>query len=248
MIEQLKTIREALVLISDTHVHTYQKALTALTQLEAMAGEQELVAWTIAGEITDWSKNFSMYKTQHYNRPVFAAPVARQPQCHKRANDYCKCSRKAMLCDGVGPAQQPQAEAVRWCPDVCPITGKPFFMWIDHPRHGSVPTYGGPYDSYTIPVRDDAGSFCCERYDHDNGWWVADEVHDVGVQIVSDQAYVSDEAPQQDEAVPSDAFLADVMTAAGLVTHGKQCKALGERLMENVAQLRAAIAQQKGQP
>ena len=106
-----------------------------------------------------------------------------------------------------------QAEAVRWRPDVCPITGKPFFMWIGHPKHGDVPAYGGPYDSYTIPVRHEDGSFCCERYDHDNGWWVTDEMHDVGVQIVSDQAYVSDEAPQQAEAVPRD-VVRDAMVEA----------------------------------
>lgn len=41
-----------------------------------------------------------------------AAPASQQPQCHKKANDYCQCSRKAMLCDGVGPTPQPQAEAV----------------------------------------------------------------------------------------------------------------------------------------
>ena len=90
---------------------------------------------------------------------------------------------------------QPQ-EPVAWCPDVCPITGLPFFMWIEHHETGQkVPTYGGPYDSYTIPVRDKDGSYCRERYDHDLGGWLIDEVEDVGVQIVSDQAYVSDEPP-----------------------------------------------------
>lgn len=87
-----------------------------------------------------------------------------------------------------------------WRPDVCPITGLPFFMWIEHHKTGQrVPTYGGPYDSYTIPVQDEDGSYCRERYDHDNGWWVTDEVDDVGVQIVSDQAYVSDTNPQPDD-------------------------------------------------
>ena len=33
-------------------------------------------------------------------------------------------------------------------------------------------------------------------------------------------------------------FLSDVLTAAGLVTHGKQCKALGERLADMCAKLR----------
>lgn len=35
-------------------------------------------------------------------------------------------------------------------------------------------------------------------------------------------------------------FLSDVLTAAGLITHGKRCKALGERLSDMVMRLRAA--------
>lgn len=66
----------------------------------------------------------------------------------------------------------------RWCPDPCPITGRPFFMWLDHPDDGYVPTYGGPFDSYTIPERDindgDRG-YTVHRYDHDEGAWVDDE-------------------------------------------------------------------------
>jgi hypothetical protein len=86
-----------------------------------------------------------------------------------------------------------------WCPDVCPITGLPFFMWIEHHKSGQiVPTYGGPYDSYTIPVRHEDGSYCRERYDHDEGGWLLDFVEDVGVQIVSDQAYVSEAPPQRE--------------------------------------------------
>ena len=93
--------------------------------------------------------------------------------------------------------QESVQEPVAWCPDVCPITGLPFFMWIEHHETGQmVPTYGGPYDSYTIPVRDKDGSYCREQYDHDRGGWLTDEVEDVGIQIVSDQAYVSDGRPQ----------------------------------------------------
>ena len=33
-------------------------------------------------------------------------------------------------------------------------------------------------------------------------------------------------------------ILSDVLTAAGLVKHGKQCKALGERLADMCAKLR----------
>lgn len=56
-------------------------------------------------------------------------------------------------------------------PTECPITGRPFFMVL---RDGErlIPTYGGPFDSYTIPVRDDDGGLFVRRYDHDEGGWV----------------------------------------------------------------------------
>ena len=59
-----------------------------------------------------------------------------------------------------------ETKAVRnqWRPDICPITGRAFFMWIEHPTLGNVPTYGGPLDSYTIPTKDGDGEFSCERY------------------------------------------------------------------------------------
>jgi len=86
-------------------------------------------------------------------------------------------------------------ESAPWCPDVCPITGRPFFMWIDHWQTGKpVPTYGGPYDSYTIPVKDSDGSFECERYDHDEGGWLTEGAgwHCLGVRLVDDQSFVVD--------------------------------------------------------
>ncbi len=54
----------------------------------------------------------------------------------------------------------------------CPITGRPFFMNLEHPEMGEVPTFGGPFDSYTIPEVDDDGGLSCERYDHDAGHWI----------------------------------------------------------------------------
>ncbi len=72
----------------------------------------------------------------------------------------------------------------QWKPDVCPITGRGFFMWIEHPQMGMVPTYGGPFDSYTIPTRDSDGEFSCERYDHDLGNWVDGEC--VGAYLIDD--------------------------------------------------------------
>lgn len=84
-------------------------------------------------------------------------------------------------------------DASRWCPDRCPITFRPFFMWLDHPEKGLVPTYGGPYDSYTIPepeMPEDGKKtefhdieFHCERYDHDEGMWV-DGSEDPGYRVI----------------------------------------------------------------
>ena len=57
--------------------------------------------------------------------------------------------------------------------EVCPITGLPFFMMIEH-HDGLVPTYGGPYDSYTIPQQHDDPNdgYWWDCYDHDRGCWV----------------------------------------------------------------------------
>ena len=59
-------------------------------------------------------------------------------------------------------------------------------------------------------------------------------------------------APKAATGEPSDTsfsqFLSDVMTAAGLVSHGKQCKALGDRLGDMVMRLRAAPQQEAQEP
>ncbi|EHQ9038372.1 hypothetical protein ACEOS4_005111 [Escherichia coli] len=73
----------------------------------------------------------------------------------------------------------------QWRPDICPITGRAFFMWIEHPELGNVPTYGGPLDSYTIPTKDGDGEFSCERYDHDFGGWVESEC--LGLYLIDDK-------------------------------------------------------------
>ena len=80
-----------------------------------------------------------------------------------------------------------ETNAVRnqWRPDICPITGRAFFMWIEHPTLGNVPTYGGPLDSYTIPTKDGDGEFSCERYDHDFGGWVESECP--GLYLIDDK-------------------------------------------------------------
>lgn len=65
----------------------------------------------------------------------------------------------------------PQSVAIY---DRCPFTGRPHFMDIEHPELGLVPTYGGPFDSFTIPIPDDDDerTLRSERFDHDQGAWV----------------------------------------------------------------------------
>ncbi len=104
------------------------------------------------------------------------------------------------------PQAAPAAVAVpdeRWCPDVCPITGRRFFGWIEHWKTGKdIPTYGGPFDSYTLPVKDEDGTFSCERFDHDAGEWMTEGMGwcDLGLMLADDQAFVvQPENPRYDE-------------------------------------------------
>ncbi len=65
-------------------------------------------------------------------------------------------------------------------PSKCPLTGLPFFMPIKHPDLGLVPTFGGPFDSYTTPEKDEGDdSYFWWRFDHDLGGWTGKEVVDL---------------------------------------------------------------------
>ena len=87
------------------------------------------------------------------------------------------------------------SHAFQWCPDICPVTFRPFFMWIEHSELGWVPTYGGPLDSYTIPspCLPESGKvdrceieYTCFRFDHDEGCWIDGE-EDPGVRSIKDE-------------------------------------------------------------
>ena len=72
-------------------------------------------------------------------------------------------------------------------PSVCPFTGLKFFMELQLPDDEGgaiVPTYGGPFDSYTIPERDSDGHYFQYRYDHDEGGWL--EQQGLSLVVVSD--------------------------------------------------------------
>lgn len=62
-------------------------------------------------------------------------------------------------------------------PATCPVTGMRFFTMVyAQDSDELVPTYGGPFDSYTIPTQDGNGDWIREHYDHDEGGWVDAEV------------------------------------------------------------------------
>jgi len=76
-------------------------------------------------------------------------------------------------------------------------------MWIEHWKTGqAVPTYGGRFDSYTIPVKDEHGTLSCERFDHDAGEWMTEGMGwcDLGLKLADDQAFVVESSnPRYDE-------------------------------------------------
>jgi hypothetical protein len=96
-------------------------------------------------------------------------------------------------------------------PEKCPITRRPFFMVISHPELGWVPTYGGPYDSYTIPHMEGKPNepyhereLTCHHYDHDYGGWVDDE--SIPMRVINEgvlNALQSTQAPCPYEPHPS---------------------------------------------
>ncbi|WP_051230322.1 ASCH domain-containing protein [Epilithonimonas caeni] len=60
----------------------------------------------------------------------------------------------------------------------CPVTGLKHFASITNEDSVFVETYGGPFDSYTIPIQDpdDPKEFTRTRYCHDRGEWRGDEM------------------------------------------------------------------------
>lgn len=55
-------------------------ARTAIALDRKRRGVGEPVAWTVAGEVKNWSRDFSKYRTQHYIRPVYLHPPIQSTQ------------------------------------------------------------------------------------------------------------------------------------------------------------------------
>lgn len=122
---------------------------------------------------------------QFLKKASFASNVDREAAllCCKTLTEAARATPAAEALQAaaqpVDAPKTPTDSSFLWRPDKCPITRLPFFMWIEHPTMGWVPTYGGPLDSYTIPVMGGLANepwhqrpLERERYDHDAGYWV----------------------------------------------------------------------------
>lgn len=109
--------------------------------------------------------------------------------------------------------------AKRSWPDKCPITRRDFFMEID-----GVPTYGGPYDSYTIPEMlgtpeqpwHDRELFV-RRFDHDRGCWVDDEI--ISQRVIHD-GVLDDLLDEKELSMPQGWQLVPVEPTENMIGHG----------------------------
>jgi hypothetical protein len=128
---------------------------------------------------------------------ILASPHE-QPAATERALRDCLVLISSLV------AERDAARANPWCPDVCPLTGRPFFMWID-----GEPTYGGPFDSYTIPKRDEIGEYSCRQFDHDEGGWNDWEVG-LGLIVKTEDDWISIE----DRALTAERLLAEAVEQA----------------------------------
>ncbi|WP_227633598.1 hypothetical protein [Klebsiella michiganensis] len=130
------------------------------------------------------AKKLAFLMTERFSMNPISAKLLNEAWRLAFPDEVAVARRMRALVEALEKAQQAININNQWKPDVCPITGRRFFLWIEHPELGYVPTYGGPYDSYTIPTRDSDGEFSCERYDHDFGGWVDGEC--VGAYLIDD--------------------------------------------------------------
>jgi hypothetical protein len=87
----------------DAAITAINEALNDASHLAAPV--QELVAYTVSGEVKNWATDFSKYKTRHYTRPVYTRPVYTTPHAAQPAPvQRCKS------CDGAGDVHDQTGE------------------------------------------------------------------------------------------------------------------------------------------
>lgn len=140
----------------------------------ALAGKQQNKPVTITETIRTAPERIWLQvgDQSHYHSEPFPEHHDEVTWC---ADSVVACEVPYVRADLAGKV--PEQHKTNW-PDKCPITRRDFFMEID-----GVPTYGGPYDSYTIPEMLGTPEqpwhereLFVRRFDHDEGRWVDDEV------------------------------------------------------------------------
>ena len=106
------------------------RALVKTLRARLAQPESEPVAWTVGGLITDFSRDFSAYKTKTYTKPLYTTPPQAEPK--PVADKYLmevECTKCGAKQDGVLTVTTPQQrkewqgltdaewETTHWSPD-----------------------------------------------------------------------------------------------------------------------------------
>lgn len=177
-------------------VFMYESDIAALADRYASRVQPEPVNQQLLAALEPFAKAHETWNGG--NAPLHFSTAAVPAHFRRAAYVYRAAIAAAEAAQPVGAeVEQLKVAANNW-PAQCPITRRDFFMEID-----GVPTYGGPYDSYTIPEMTGEATqpfhereLFVRRYDHDLGGWVDDEFIPLRV-IHEDVLMELEEAAQQ---------------------------------------------------
>lgn len=86
----------------------------AITRFHAAPAAPEPVAYTVAGEVTNWARDFSKYRTQHYVRPVYAGAAPAAPSVHSESTRFADVSKFGAETNKSTAAPSVPAEPIGW--------------------------------------------------------------------------------------------------------------------------------------
>ena len=78
--EEAQNVLNLLILWLDEQEEPDTETAIETLRAKLSAPEPEPVAWTVGGLITDFSRDFSAYKTKTYTQPLYTTPPQRKPE------------------------------------------------------------------------------------------------------------------------------------------------------------------------
>jgi hypothetical protein len=78
--EEAQQVLDALEEVRYADISASQNKAIETLRARLSQPESEPVAWTVGGLITDFSRDFSAYKTKTYTRPLYTSPPQREWQ------------------------------------------------------------------------------------------------------------------------------------------------------------------------